>query len=734
MNALPVGPRKVADAESRGKYFADLERWGFDVAYNAYYAQLYDDVVGPLKSAYAEFAADARRRGYPACIQIQTTVAPEEGIGVEEAQYDVENKPEYRRLDKKFFASFSSQAWRDYLKELITIFVKQYGYDWVVFEEPMYGVDIPGTKDRFYEKFRAKYPNVRYPARQFESTEYLLIQQEKAEELLDFLRELVEHAKSVGAKKVGVMPWFFIPTTENTPPETMNPSCPTNRIAELPGLDILVVRMQPDNIYCDVMRTGDDLSKSPKLFYPEILAHALGKDLIAVNNPTDEHTNYPADPLMSFDFFRDSTLAAIAAGPNGFTRHWYGKNYGEDTKHMEVLTDAAAFTSRLGRQVSPVAFVFSYSGTRHAEPYNYETVFQFYWQLAKKLDFDVRLPMLTFYADTLEEDLAKHPEVQVLILEEHFPLSSEQMMVISRWWQSTEKRAVVAFGAGLGYSADVDNPGQQPTYRSYPGVFELIGLRQEDDPVFMSEQPINLKDISRIRRSAFLGDETALGLKMIANVRRVFGSRASVLYEVDMEDARIPVVAEWRDRATLALFCGFGISPETADAAEKAVRYAMREVDAPQLILDSCTEDVIWSMNRNNYVVVANLSDKEGGATGRPGRANFWSCREQKMLPDGDVRLNLGAKSFEVYRVVGRRSKFFDILGVSYLRGLVDGAGRADIEILAGKKTVLVLRASPKEILVDGKPSTVTQEIINGAYHVTLQQCPPGERRISLKW
>lgn len=733
MNALPVGPNRVADVESRAQYFADLERWGFDVPYNAYYAALFDQVVGDYKPAYIEFAAEAHRRGYPACIQIQTTVCAGDRVGIDQAQYDVDNNPEV--LDNgKFFASFSSQAWLDYLKELTTIFVKQYGYDWVVFEEPMYRVDIPGSKDPFHAEFTAANPGVVYPKKREETSEYLRVQTAKADALFNFCRELVVHAKEVGAKKAGVMPWFFIPTIENTPPGTLNPSCQIQRISRIPELDTIVVRMQPDNIYCDVMRTGDDLSKSPKLYYPEVMAHSLGKDVICVNNPTDEHTNPPSDPLLPFEFFRDSTLAAVAGCPGGFTRHWYGKNYGDDKKQMDLLADAASFTSRLGQPVAPVAFVFSYPGTIHAEPYTYETVFKYYWVLAKRLQLQGRMPMLTFFADTLEEDLARHPEVQLLVIEEHFPLTQDQMMAISRWWQGAEKRGVVAFGTGLGFCADVNMPGVRSSSSGCPGVFELIGLKQEDQPQITFDQPMAMRDISRIRRSAFLGNDLMLPVNTIANVRRVFGSRAGVLYEVDLPDTHLPVVAEWRDRATIAMFCGFGLSEETADAAEKAIRYALREVDFPGLMLDSCTDDVLWSINKHNYVVVSNLSDKAGSATARPGRANFWDLREQKMLPDGDVKIEVDAKSFRVFRVVGRRSKFFDVLGASYLRKLVDGAGRAEIELLAGRKTTLVLRASPREILVDGKHCTVTQEVINNAYHVTLQQCQPGERKIDLRW
>lgn len=733
MNALPVGPERVADANARTRYFDDLERWGFDIAYNAFYAHSYDDVVGKLRSAYADFAAEAQRRGFPACIQIQSTVCAGDRVGIEEAQYNINNEPE-RWGERGFFGSFASTAFRDYLKEITDIFIKEYKYDCVVFEEPMYRVDVPGTQDRFYALFKERYPDVKYPEMPRETPEYLRVQQAKSEVLLDFYSDLVAHAKEAGAKKVGIMPWFFIPTIENTPPNTLNTSCNIGEIAQIPGLDLLVARMQPDNIYVNTMRTGDELQTSPVLYYFEVMAHSMGKDLITVTNPTDEYTDYPACPLIPEDFYKNSVTSAVAAAPGGFTRHWYGQNYGKDDAHMSVLTEAMECASRLGQPGSPVAFVFSYSGTRHFEPYTYETVFPFYWEFAKQMAFAAHRPMLTFYAGTLEQNLAQHPEVQVLVLDEHFPLAVDEMMAISRWWQSNAKRAVVAFGSGLGYVADHNFAGQQPCGGSYPGVFELIGLRQEENPQLALDEPVRLKDVSRIRRSAFLEGMEPLEVSKIANVRRIFGSRASVLYEVDVHDTKIPVVAEWRDRSTLALFCGFGLSRHTAEAAVRAVNYALKEVDSPPALIGSCSEGVLWNVNKNGYVVISNTADKPGSAVGRPGRANFWSCDSRQLLPDGDQVFEIPPNSFRIYRVVGRRSKFFDVHGASYLRNLIDGAGRAEIDIWAGKKTVLVLRASPREIVVDGKPSTVTQEVKDGVYYVTLQQCPPGERKISLKW
>lgn len=734
MNALPVGPEQVENAGSREHYFTDLERWGFDVAYNAFYAHSYADVTDRLQDAYSGLAAEAKRRGYPSCIQMQSTVCAGDTIGIEEAQYDLQNNP-VRFGENGFFASFSSEAWKEYLKELVTIFVRQYRYEWVVFEEPMYRVDIPGPKDRFYEDFVRKHPNVRYPSKRDETPEYLTIQQEKADALVAFYSELAAHAKSVGAKKVGIMPWFFIPTIENTPEGTLNTSCSIGRLARIPEVDFLVARMQPDNIYCGVMRTGDDYEKSPLLYYTEVMAHTLGKEVIAVSNPTDEHTDYPACPLIPPDFYRDATLAALAAAPNGFTRHWYGQNYGKDDAHMDVLTKAASAATRLGHPIAPIAFVFSSGGMIHAKPNTYETAFSHYWALAKQLAFEAHLPMLTFHAETLARNLADHPEVRVLIFEEHFPLSVEQMMVINNWWQGPDRRAMIAFGSGVGYSSDVALAGEQPCAGSFPGVFELIGLRQdEEDLQYETGAKLAVRDVSRVRRSAFLDGDISDSLLRIANVRRVFGSRADVLYDTGEGDNKIPVVAEWHDRTALAIFCGFGLSDETASAAEKAVRYALREVDTWPLIVDSCSKGMLWNINRNDFLVLSNISDEEGSVTVNPGRATLWDCMEQNMLPEDCKTVTVPPRSFRLLRVVGRRSKFLDVLGCSCLRKLTDGAGRAEIELLAGRQTTFVLRSSPREITVDGRSSTITQQVVNGAYHVTLQQCNPGERKIHLKW
>jgi hypothetical protein len=647
-------------------------------------------------------------------------------IGVSEAQCDLSNKPEVD--GKKFLASFASEVWKAYFKELIELFVRDYGYQSVIFEGCEYCVDIPGSSDPFYTWYAEKYPDAKYPTERRENADYITLQQAKSEVIQEYFTDIVAHAKQFGAKQVGIIPSYLTPSVKACPGETFNHSCNSGVMARVPGVDFVMSKMSREDVYNGLMRTGDELQQSPELCLIEALAHTSVKPTIVFDGAGDQ----AGRKLAPADFANDCTNAALTVAPCGFMGRWYGEGDGGDYGLPPAVVE---LTGKLGYPKAPVAFVFSYSGTRHATPYNYETVFPFYEALIKEMIFKEHLPILTFYAETLKQDLIDHPEVQVLVFDEHFPLTSEQMLVLRDWWQVAKKRAAVVFGMGQGFCADVSFPGVQPSAQAYPGMLELIGLRHDKEGfVVRFEKPIALNEVSRVRRSAFLGTDLAPRISAIAGLRRVFGSRANVLYEAEYADTRIPVVAEWRDRSTLAVFCGFGLSRETADMAVKAIAYAMHEMDVPTQIIDSCSKGILWNSNKNDYVILSNLSDNTGFATARPGRANLWDCQTRAFLPDGDPSISVEAHSIRVFRVVGRRSKFLDVLGCLCMHSLMDGAGRAEIELLAGKKTVFVLRNSPKEILVDGKASTITQEVLGGVYYVTLQQCPPGDRKISLKW
>ncbi|MGQ9454713.1 MAG: hypothetical protein ACUVRS_06230 [Armatimonadota bacterium] len=734
MNALPVGPEHVSSPQNRDRYFEDLERWGFDIPYTAFYAHPYEDIVGRLRESYVEFALEAKARGYPACIQIQSTVCAGDRVGIEEAQYDIRNQPE-RWGERGFFASFSSNVWLEYLKQITSIFVKEYGYNWVVFEEPMYRVDIPGSQDRFYQKFVQARPDISYPVSRDESPEYLAVQRAKAESLTKFLAELVAHAKLVGAERVGVMPWFFIPTIENTPPETLNPSCNLSSISRIEGLDFLVVRMQPDNIYCGTMRTGDEMTNSPLLYYFEVMAHMVGKPVIAVSNPSDEHTDYPCLPLIPIEFYRDATIAELCAAPNGFTRHWYAQNYGADSEHMKILTDVAACASRLGNVSSPVAFVFSYDGTRHARPWTYETVFAYYWTIIKHLTLRYHMPVLTFHAETLSDDLARHPEVRVLIFDEHFPLTREQVAVLRGWWTRDNRRAVVVFVSGLGYSAEEGTAGAVPSVRSLPGLMELAGLRQvEDAPQIVLDRPVALRFSAGMHRIAFLGDEVVVDARNLANVRRVFGSVTDVIYVAEVDGFHVPVVSVYRDRSMLAIVCCFGISESTADVACRAVMFALKDTHSLPLIVSDASDGILWNTNNVGYLIVGNVSDKLGRVRLSVGRRLIWDVYGWRVLADGVCEVEVPPHGFRLYRVFGRRSKLLDVIGASAVSALVDGSGRADVSLVCGRQTQLIVRAVPELVLVDGRQFPIKCEPAGEVFCVTVEGCPPGEHLISVRW
>ena len=492
--------------------------------------------------------------------------------------------------------------------------------------------------------------------------------------------------------------------------------CDIGRITRIDEFDYIVARTR----HCN--KHSMQMSNACWNCYIEVLTYSSAKPVMVIECPQNG----------MYDSVKETraVLASLSASPAGFIANEW-KSVSEEPP---ILVEASKYCSRLGQPKSSVAFVFSDNGTKHAPPYNYERVFKQFWNLTVKMASSIKQPILVFYAETLKADIARHPEVKVLVIEEHFPINLENMMVIRDWWQSNEKQAVIAFGSGEGFSAEMDMPGLQPSAKAFPGVLELIGLSQAEPRQIVLNEKLVLDDVSRIKRSSCLGDELEFEVSGIANLRRVFGSRANVLYEATIGEEKIPVVAEWRDRTTLALFCGFGIFNNTLDAAEKILKYALKDVDAKQQILFNISDNLLWSENKNEYIVACNLSDEDGAASINIGRADLWDCIDQNIADISDGQIHVKPNNFKVFRIVGRRSKFLDVLGVTSLNDLIDGAGRAELNIYAGKSTTLVLRTPPKEVLVDGRITPTTNELVNGNYNVTLRQCAPGQRYITVKW
>lgn len=734
MNALPVDVDRLKDKQARTKYFEDMARWGFDVAYTAFYARTVEDVLGKDRKAYAAFAQEAHERGLPACVQIQSTLCNPRALGVEEAQYHVDNAPDTLD-DGRFFASFASEKWKAYLQELTRVFIEDFGYDWIVFEEPMYRVDIPGSKDCFHALFVEQYPELEYPTARAETVEYLTVQKLKADVLIRFYEALTSHAKSLNASKVGIMPWFFIPTTENTPEGTLNTSCDIGRLAALDSLDFLVVRMQPDNIFVDVMRTGDEMRRSPLLYYPEVMAHALGKPLMAVSNPVDEHTNYPEYPLIPLDFFQKSLLASLAAAPDGMTRHWYGARYDEDAAHMEFMTPINKHVSRLGNLTTPVGFMFSYRGGRHAGPYTYETAWQSYWAIAKHLMLNEKLPMRTIYADSLAKNLERAPDLQVLVIDEKLPISIGQAQILRQWWQSGRGRALIMFGGGLGYSADEETPGLQPISHPFGGLLQVMGVRERPEAqVILPESKSHLKYVARIARSAFLADGTEAPVDRIANVERIFGSRSNEVY-ID-EATGSPVIIQYSVGETLAFFCGLELTEATAPIAAKIIKHALNRADAPTPSVESSVPELLWNSTRTGFTVVVNAGDKPAKcAVARPNSA-LWDVVNRGILPGESkaAELTMDPLSFRIFRHIGKRSKFYDMIGAVYIHSIVDGAGRADVSAYTLSSVSFLLKVAPKDVIVDGRPVKFDCSESSGAFQITLNGLSTDDHLISIRW
>jgi hypothetical protein len=732
MNALPVGAERLKDEKSRARYFDDLVRWNFDVAYTAYYAQPLDQVIGDHKSAYIGFAEDAHKRGLPACVQIQSTLCHPSVLSLEEAQYHLDNSPDVLG-DGRFFASFASQKWKDYLKELTRIFIEDYGYDWVVFEEPMYRVDIPGQQDHFYALYKEEYPDVDYPTARDETPAYLKVQKLKGDVLVRFYGELTAYAKSVGASKTGVMPWFFIPTIENTPEGTLNTSCDIGRIAALQGLDFLVVRMQPDNILAHTMRTGDDMEQSPLLYYPEVMAHASDKPFMAVTNPVDEHTNYPELPLIPLQFFQKALLASMAAAPNGMTRHWYGQRYGEDTEHMKFMTEVNRFVSRLGNPVSKIAFLFSYRGGQHAEPCTYETAWQSYWALTRQLLFAEKLPMRTLYADALASGLEANPELKVIILDERSPVSIGQSQILRQWWQAAPGRALVVFGGGRGLSADTDTPGEVTLAESFPSIVQAIGVKQRPErQVETGGGRAHLVHVSRQGRTAFLGPEIDVPVDSVANVERVFGSRGMTLYSE--EASGTPVIVENRVGETLAYFCGIELSHATARTAAMVVKYALQRLNAQPPTVEGSGAGLLWNSTRAGYTIVVNAEDAPARAVVAHNGNLMWDVINRDLLPRDTTSIDIEPMSFRLFRQVGKRSKLYDVADVVQIQSVSDGAGRADIRVLTRSKVSVLVKVEPRDVRVDGRLQRFAIVDIGTALELILDALTPGEHMITLRW
>ncbi|MDI6782582.1 MAG: hypothetical protein QME64_00620 [bacterium] len=756
MNVLPTGP--LNNKRDIRTYFKDMERWKFDVAYAGYYAFPWKDTVGKLKPFYLDFAKQAHKRNIAAVMQIQSTVAFLDDIPLTEAQLYLDNTPHiYAHFSewglKNFFGSYASDVWLEYLQKLTKLFVQDYGYDWLVFEEPMYIVDIPGTKDRFYAVFRQRYPNVPYPTKHLETVGYVKVQELKQELQLRFYDRLTTTAKKVGAKKVGIMPWFFSPTNENTPAETFHTACSTGQMIMLPNLDFVVVRMQPDNIYADAMlnTSGEAL---PRLYYLESLAHTLGKPVIVVNNPTNEHPTPQEsnERLIPLDYFTRCTLAITAAAPQGITRHWYGKNYEQEKSQMELYTAVNEFLPRLGYPQSAFAFVYSHRANWHTLPLKPFEVWKNYWHFARALLFDYKFPIHTFYAEAIEECLNRNPQVQVLIFDEYFPLTKAEVALVEKWWTAKPNRMLIYFGSGNGYSPNSDRKGLNPDILESPYILRLFGINP----------PVETKTVQGISKfieseitdfgtdltftgasftqDGFWGKELNIATPQVAKVELADKKNTEIFY---IGNGYLPIVTvRTNEKKNKALFIGLSLLWERGlPPLREVIRYINNRLNLHRWVTNT-SEGILWSRNKWNYLILSNLENEPGMATVQlPNYGKLWDAKERRFMLEETQRseniqkthVDIPAYSFRLFRYVDYSEQLIDIFGMTTITELDSQNKILSLKLMTKQPVTLILKSKPKSVTVDHKNTRPQVEQFGTLVELTIP-CKPGDHEIELKW
>ena len=737
MNILPTSPENSPGKDDIERYFLDLREWNFDIAYNAFYAFPRAKMNNEYGESFKEFVKQAKKNHVPPCVQIQSTVGyldtPEL---IEAAQYYQDNSTQlyehFRGWGKKFFfGSFASEQWFEYIME-ITRILRGYGFEWVVFEEPMYRVDIPGTKDAFYKVFRERYSNLEYPTKQDESEAYLKMQSLKIEVLTDFYRRCTKEAKKMGYTKVGIMPWFFTPTYENTPIETWQSSCDLGKITFLPEVDFIVVRMQPDNIHGEAMAStgGESL---PWLAYMENLSQALGKPTIAVNNPTNEHVSPSQEgvkDLLDYEYFARFTLSAFAAAPSGMSRHWYGKNYDSDTRHMDLYTLCNPFFGRLGGASSSAAMVFSYRGIIRVAPRPFLECWKSFVSLMKPLLYDYKLPILTFFADTLGESLENHPEVNTIILTPYFPVSSAETKFLEKWLKEKPGRRVLYMGGDYGYTYNLKKMYNQWDSRTGPEMLSLFGIEPSLYKPFRRDDRITLEFKGKSDEDAFLGDTITIKTSGIG-IPELNNDKTEILYKD--KHSQTPVITKREiGEDSYAIYIGIsldGINTETFPIKDILLNM---QTDPEYPLVVEADPGILWNRTRAGFIVISNTWEVESRVKIREIEADYWDCRNEGWLEGYEITFK--PLDFAVIRIVPKESPLLDILNVYSISNLEESPEHLRIEGCFDRDFCLVTTSPPDELLLNGKTIPWETESIKQGWGVFPEIESGSDGIIEIQW
>ncbi|MFH0793788.1 MAG: hypothetical protein V2A74_07115, partial [bacterium] len=518
----------------------------------------------------------------------------------------------------------------------------------------------------------------------------------------------------LGFEQIGIMPWFFTPTHENTPYESWNPCCDLGRLTHLKTMDFIVVRMQPDNVHAQAMiaATGESL---PRLGYLEVLAHARGKPLIAVNNPTDEHRrlNDTSDTLLLYEFFARYTLSAFAAAPAGMTRHWYTKDYGRDERHMDLMARLNPFYGRLGRVVSPVAFVMSDEGMSHALPRPWREVWRTYWNFAHALLFREGLPFLTLSAGTIAQTIKCFPEIRVVVVSEYSPIAQEEVEFLRKWLAKNSARRLIYFGSRNGFR--FEHGTLYADFKNLPSEqVELFGLNSRVPLMtVLNDATVRLNFAGENSADAFLGPSANVpsegGYARPLDSAWLPGATIETLYLAG-DDPKTPVI--WRNRIEgggEAIFVGLSLDGggEVFPLAKLLRAAAGSKLRRP--ILADFSRGLLWNTTSNGYVVVANASGEDQSFKLRVGKWTWWDARQRRIV-DVSAPQTVPVLDFCVLRRLNQKDLFVDVEGALLLEKIVQRGEQLNLRGRFAPTMRLWLRETPKCVKVGGQ--TLKMEMV----------------------
>lgn len=403
------------------------------------------------------------------------------------------------------------------------------------------------------------------------------------------------------------------------------------------------------------------------------------------------------------------------------------------TEYSGVLKVAQEALPRMARRQSPVAFLISHRSSFHVAPDWKSDLWPAYASFMRYIQESVKSPVLTLYADAAQRQLADNPQLQLLILEESFPLTEDQMQVVIKWWTAEPRRNLIIVGSGLGVSADPCVAGPRPMTEAFPTLLEAIGLRQCDPPSIHSAPSGKVRLMLRGPRKPRLPENgTEVEVRSVANVQRIFGSGSQVLYS---DDEGRPVIAAYHSGTSSAYFCGLGSTPQTAPIIAKLTRHASLSFGAGPPPVTVVEGDALWNATQDGYAVVANHTDEPSrvGVVHKPNA--YWDIFDQTMVKDDSVSYDLQPNELRVIRWVGKTAKLVDVANTVYVHSITGGAGKAEVHMEAAGDTEFVVRTAPRKIMLDEKPHRAFSSARCGDFwKITIHALLPGRHVVTMLW